>query len=210
MLDIIIVDDHAIVRRGLVQILEIEESLSLKSIDEAESGIELLEKARKKDYDLVILDISMPGMGGLETLKELKSYNSDIPVLVLSTHREEEYAIRMLKAGASGYIRKSNRPEELVKAINQVSQGKKYFSPQLAEKLFEMDEQKLPHELLSDREFEILKMIAIGKTQKEISEELYLSIKTISTYRRRVLDKMDLTTNEELIAYARSHNLIGE
>jgi len=160
---------------------------------------------------VVILDISMPGHSGLDILKELKCERPTLPVLVLSMYSEDQFAMRVLKAGASGYLTKDSAPDELVKAIRKVVSGGKYVSPFLAEKLaFEigMDSSKLPHETLSDREFQVLRMIATGKAVKEIAAELSLSVKTISTYRARLLQKMNLTTNAELIHYAIQNRLI--
>ncbi len=208
MLRMIIADDHAIVRKGLVQILEIEENLELSRIDEADSGLELLEKLRRDKYDLIILDISMPGKDGLETLKDLRNEHPMIPVLILSTHSEEQYAIRVLKAGAMGYVRKNNQIDELVTAIQTVTNGRRYFSPEVTEKILAMDSRKLPHEILSDREFQVMTMLAKGKTQKEIAEEIFLSIKTVSTYRKRILEKMNMKSNHELTEYTLSNRLI--
>ena len=205
---LIIVDDHAIVRKGLIQILTMEETLPLSDIDEAESAPELFSKLREKNYDLVILDISMPGRDGLDILKELKTDYPKLPVLMLSTFSEDQYAVRSLKAGAAGYIRKSRDPGELVNAIKAVYSGRKYFSTETAEKLLDLDREQMPHEVLSDREYQIMKMIAVGKTQKEIAEDLFLSIKTVSTYRRRILDKMNFESNHEITEYCLSNELI--
>lgn len=207
-MNLIIADDHEIVRKGIVQLLYMEDRLGIRNIDEASSGEELLSKIRKNDYDIVVLDISMPGMGGLEALKEIVALYPDIPVLILSTHSEEQYAIRVLKAGAKGYVRKSSGTEELVKAIERIMSGRKYFSESVAEKLLDIGDKSMPHELLSDREYQIMINIAIGKTQKQIADELSLSIKTISTYRKRILDKMDLRDNNDIFKYASNHGLI--
>ncbi len=207
MLKIIIADDHAIVRKGLVQILALESSLEFSLIDEAESGDELLSKVRKNEYDLIILDLSMPGKSGLDTLKEIKIEKPNIPILILTTYSEEQYAIRVLRAGASGYVRKTNSPNELMKSIKSLTQGRKYFSQEVAEKILDIGEKKLPHETLSDREHQILCMLAISKTQKEIAEELCLSIKTISTYRKRILEKMGMKNNNELTEYCIQNKL---
>jgi two-component system, NarL family, invasion response regulator UvrY len=205
---IIIADDHAIVRKGLIQILSLEDNLNLSFIDEADSGEELLEKVRKEHYDLIILDISMPGIGGVEALKELKSMEIHTPVLILSTFSEDQFAIRVLRAGAAGYVRKNNRPDELIRAIQVILKGKKYYSDEITEKILDLNSSSLPHEQLSDREFQILIMLAVGKTQKDIAGELYLSIKTVNTYRRRILDKMKMENNNDLTEYAMRNGLV--
>jgi len=209
MIKILIADDHAIVREGLKQILS--ESPDLVVVAEASSGQEVLEKISKNDLDLVVLDIAMPGRGGLDILKEIKTQRPRLPVLMLSMYPEEQYAIRVLKSGASGYLTKESAPSELVMAIRQISQGKKYISPSLAEKLaidLEINPDKMPHEILSDREYQVMCMIASGKTLKEIADGLSLSIKTISTYRSRILEKMNMKTNAELTHYAIKNNLV--
>jgi len=209
MIRVLIADDHAVVRQGLKQILR--DTREMIVAGEAVNGQEVLEKVRAAAWDVVILDISMPGHSGLDILKELKCERPKLPVLVLSMYSEDQFAMRVLKAGASGYLTKDSAPDELVKAIRKVVSGGKYVSPFLAEKLaFEigMDSSKLPHETLSDREFQVLRMIATGKAVKEIAAELSLSVKTISTYRARLLQKMNLTTNAELIHYAIQNRLI--
>ncbi|HYA11401.1 MAG TPA: response regulator transcription factor [Thermodesulfovibrionales bacterium] len=209
MIKILIADDHAIVREGLKQILS--ESPDLVVVAEASTGQEVIDKVGKNDLDLVVLDISMPGRGGMDILKEVKSLKPKLPVLILSMYPEEQYAVRVLKSGASGYLTKESAPVELVKAIRQISQGKKYISPSLAEKLavdLEVSSDKLPHETLSDREYQVMCMIASGKTLKEIADELSLSIKTISTYRSRILEKMNMRTNAELTHYAVKNRLV--
>jgi two-component system, NarL family, invasion response regulator UvrY len=207
---ILIADDHSVVRRGLTGILA--EEFPDGTFDEATDGIELLRKMRSANYDVVISDLSMPGRSGLEALKQLKSEFPETPVLILSMHPEELYAIRVLKAGASGYLTKESAPDELVLAIRQVLNGRKYITPSVAEKMASnlgSDQSKQPHELLSDRELDVLKMIASGKTVSEIAAELSLSVNTISTYRARVLEKMHLKTNSELTYYAISNQLIN-
>ncbi len=209
MIKILIADDHAIVREGLKQILL--ESPDLVVVAEASTGQEVLDKVAKNDLDLVVLDISMPGRGGMDILKEIKSLKPKLPVLILSMYPEEQYAVRVLKSGASGYLTKESAPIELVKAIRQISQGKKYISPSLAEKLavdLEVSPDKPPHETLSDREYQVMCMIASGKTLKEIADGLSLSIKTISTYRSRILEKMNMRTNAELTHYAVKNRLV--
>ena len=209
MLKILIADDHAIVREGIKQILaEIPEQVQT---DEATNGQEVIQKIWNNNYDLVLLDISMPGRSGLDILKQLKSENPDLKILILSMHPEEQYAIRALKAGASGYLTKESTPLELTKAIKKVSMGKKYVSASLAETLaahLETTTEKPIHETLSNREFEVMCMIASGKTVKEIANDLSLSVKTISTYRTRILDKMHMKNNAQITHYTIQNNLI--
>ena len=203
MIKILIADDHAIVRKGLKQILS--ETSDMIVAAEAADGRQCLELVWKKDLDLVLLDISMPGRGGLDILKELKCEKPKLPVLILSMYPEEQYAVRALKAGASGYLTKESAPEELIAAIRKVSQGGKYVSSSLAEKLavyLETDAEKPVHEMLSDREYQVMLMIASGKTVKQIADELSLSVKTISTYRARTLIKMGMKNNAEITYYA--------
>ena len=202
MIKILIADDHAIVRKGLKQILADTPDMVVGG--EAGNGPDLLDKVRVGDWDVVILDISMPGRGGLETLKQLKSEWPKIHVLVLTMHPEDQYAIRVFKAGASGYLTKESAPEQLVAAIRKVARGEKYVSPPLAEKLaydLETSSDKPLHETLSDREYQIMCMIASGKTAGNMAEELSLSVKTISTYRARLLKKMRLKNNAEVTGY---------
>ena len=209
MIKIFIADDHAIVREGLKQI--VAETTDMAVTDEADTGHEVLEKVSENDYDVLVLDITMPGLNGLDALKQLKSQRPDLPVLVLSIHPEEQYAVRVLRAGASGYLTKESAPDELISAIRKVSMGGKYVTPSLAEKLASdlvADGKKPLHETLSDREYQVLCMIASGKTVTKIAEELFLSEKTISTYRSRILEKMKMKTNAELIHYAIKHGLV--
>jgi two-component system, NarL family, invasion response regulator UvrY len=209
MLNILIADDHAIVRKGLIQVLE--DFSEINSIDEAENGFEVEEMVRENHYDLVILDLSMPGRGGLDTLKQVKIDNPLLPVLILSIHPEEQYAVRLLKAGASGFLNKASAPEELVSAIKKVVSGGKYISSSMAEHLaseIEKDSTNMPHERLSDREYQVMVMIASGKTVSEIAQTLNLSVKTISTYRTRILEKMELENNAKLVHYALQQNLL--
>jgi len=203
-----IVDDHAVVRKGLIQILE--EKPDLYDIDEAGSGDELIEKLKTKDYDLIILDISMPGKDGLDTLKFLKKFKPDIPVLAFSMYPEEQYAIRLLKTGAAGYINKECPPEEFMKAIERISKGQKYVSPQLGEILINnLGMQEAPmHEALSDREFQVMCMIAKGRAPSLIANDLSLSINTVSTYRIRILDKLGLKNTAEITHYAIKNRLV--
>jgi len=209
MIKILIADDHAIIREGLKQILA--ETSDMVVAGEAADGREVLDQVRKDDYDLVLLDIAMPGRGGLDTLARLKHEKPELPVLVLSMYPEEQYAIRAFKAGASGYLTKESAPEELISAIRKVTQGGKYVSSSLAEKLvfnLETDTEKPLHEKLSDREYEVMIMIASGKTVKEIADKLSLSVKTISTNRVRALKKMGMKNNAEIIYYAIKQGLV--
>jgi len=207
---LLIGDDHAVVRKGMKQILA--ETRDIVVADEAGNGREVLEKVRKNDFDMVLLDISMPGRDGLEVLKELKSLRPKLPVLMLSMYPEEQYAVRSLRSGASGYLTKDSAPDELISAIRKVSSGGKYVSASLAEKLAHKlgaDVEKPLHEALSDREYQVMCMIASGKTVKEIGEELSLSVKTVSTYRSRILNKMHLKGNAELTRYAIDNKLVS-
>ena len=193
MIKIIIADDHPIVRAGMKQI--IGEASDLMVVDEAGDGHKLLSKIRVETFDVVILDITMPHMNGLDVLKQLKIEKPKLPVIVLSIHPEDQYALRVLKAGASGYVTKASAPDELINAIRRVCRGSKYISPSIAEKLaFHLDAnfEEMPHEALSDREYQVLCMLASGKTVTEIAVELALSAKTVSTYRSRILEKMDM------------------
>lgn len=209
MIKIIIADDHAVVRTGLKQIIESDPNL--KVMGEASSGFELIEKIQEGNYDVVLLDISMPGKDGLETLKEIKKIKPKLPVLIFTVYPEDQYAVRLLKAGASGYLNKECEPEELIEAIHRVAMGRKYVSENLAELLAQKleDSSSVPlHELLSDREFQVLCLIASGKTIKEIAEELQLSSNTVSTYRIRILEKMKMKNNAELTHYAIKNGLV--
>ena len=209
MIRILIADDHAVVREGMKQI--ISEIPDMQVADEAVDGHEVLRKVLKNAYDLVVLDISMPGINGLEVLKQIQAQKPELPILVLSMHPEEHYAVRVIKAGAAGYLTKESASEELVKAIRKVSTGRKYITPSLGEKLaysVKADSEKLPHELLSDREYDVMCMIASGKTIAEIARNLYLSENTIRTYRSRILEKMSMENNAELTHYAIKNGLV--
>ena len=209
MIRIIITDDHPIFREGLKRI--IEKTSDMVVADEASTGEELLGKVGEKNLDLVLLDIAMPGRGGLEILDQLKTTNPNLRILVLSMYPEERYAVRVLKSGAAGYLTKDEASDELIKAIRKISDGGKYVSPSLAEKWaldLELGGEKPVHESLSNREYQVMLMIASGKTLKEIVEELSLSVTTISTYRSRILKKMRLSNNVEIIYYAINNGLV--
>jgi two-component system invasion response regulator UvrY len=210
MINVFIADDHAIVRQGLKQILS--ETPDIRLAGEATEGKEVLRKARTESWDVLVLDITMPGLSGFDTLKAVRHERPNLPVLVLSMHGEEQYAVRCLKAGASGYLTKESVPEELVKAIRRVVGGGKYVSPSLAEKLalsLDATSDRPLHDRLSDREFQVLRMMGAGKTVAQIAEELSLSVKTISTYRARILEKLNLKTSAEIIHYAIQNQLVG-
>lgn len=209
MIRVLIADDHSVVRRGLKEILI--DAFPKAHISAVNDGAALLRKARKEKWDVVVSDLSMPGKSGLEILKQLKEEFPKLPVLILSIHPEYLYAIRALRAGASGYLSKDIASDELVNAIKLILKGRKYITPAIAEKLaenLERDSDKEPHETLSDREFDILKLIASGKTISEIGRALSLSKSTISTYRARILFKMKLRTNAELTHYSVQNNLV--
>jgi two-component system, NarL family, invasion response regulator UvrY len=206
---VFIADDHAIVREGLKQILA--EQRDIVVAGEAETGLDAVKLFRKSRCNVVLLDISLPDRNGIDVLKQIKDEKPDLAVLMLSMHREDQYAIRALKAGAAGYLTKQSAPKELVNAIRQVAAGQRYVSPQLAQVLAaQVGEgfEKPPHESLSDREYQTLTLIASGKTVGEIAKELSLSVKTVSEYRSRLLAKMKLKTSAELTHYAIRNQLI--
>jgi len=207
---ILIADDHPIVREGYKKILMSQPDMDVTG--EAGNGQEVLDLIQKKDFDLILLDISMPGRSGLEILKELKGQKPHLPVMILSIYPEEQYAVRAFRDGASGYLTKASTPKELISAIRKVSQGGRYVTEALAEKLtyfLHGDVDKAPHEKLSDREYQVMLLIASGKTVTQIAEELCLSVKTISTYRRHILEKMQFATNAEITMYAIQNKLLG-
>ncbi len=209
MTKILIADDHAILRQGLKEILTRE--LDGAVCGEAKDAQEALAKIRSDPWDLVILDLSMPGRSGLDLLRDIEGIRPKLPILVLSMHPEDQYGKRILKAGASGYMNKECAPEELIKAIRKVLAGGRYVSAALAERLaldLNEDLTRPVHETLSDREFEVLRMIASAKTMTQIAEELHLSVTTVSTYRARILEKMRMANNTELIRYALQNQLI--
>jgi len=206
---ILVADDHTIVREGIKQIVASMSQVTI--VEEASTGFEVIEKVNAEHYDVVLLDISMPGKSGLDVLKEIKTYKPKLPVLILSIHSEDQYAKRVLKAGAAGFIPKHSAPEELKKAILKAFSGGRYVSNHLAEKLateLGLDNNQPLHETLSDREFQVLQKIASGKPLKDIADELFISIKTVSTYRTRILEKLHLNNNAELIKYALENELI--
>ncbi|MCH8541430.1 MAG: response regulator transcription factor [Opitutales bacterium] len=207
---ILMVDDHAIARKGLRSILE--NGFKQATFGEAENSTEALQKIQNHEWDLVVLDMSMPGRNGLEVLKEVKAFRPNLPVLVLSMHPEDQYAVRVIKSGAAGYITKDSAPDDLVRAVRKVLAGGRYISRALAEEMaayITLDARKPAHEMLSDREFQVLLLIASGRTVSEIGVELSLSVKTISTYRARILEKMAMRTNAELTEYAIRNKLVG-
>jgi DNA-binding NarL/FixJ family response regulator len=206
---ILIADDHAVFRRGLAETLG--EAFSRVTFGEAKTAQETLEHVRRQDWDVVILDISMPGKSGLDILDDLHRLRPKLPVLLLSMHPESQYARRALKSGAAGYLTKESVPEELKEAVRRVQAGGRYVSATLAETLA-FDLRRAPdtpvHELLSDREFQVLRMIASGRTVKQIADDIALSVKTVSTYRARILLKTGMTTTAELIRYALQTHLV--
>lgn len=209
MIRILIADDHRIVREGLKQILA--DTSDMAVVAEANNGQDVLDALGKQSLDVVMLDISMPGRSGLDILKQLRTGYPKLPVLILSMYSEEQYAMRALRAGASGYLTKDSAPEELIEAIRKIFSGKKYVSASLAEKLavyLEEGQNKPLHQTLSDREYQVMCMIASGKAVKEIASELNLSVKTISTYRSRILEKMRMKSNASLTHYAIQNQLV--
>jgi two-component system, NarL family, invasion response regulator UvrY len=210
MIRILVADDHAIVRRGLRQIVADESDMEV--VGEAQTAQKILDLAREEEWDVIVLNISMPGRGGFEALKALKQTHSKRPVLVLSMYPEDQFAVRAFRAGAAGYMTKESAPEELVQAIRKVVRGGKYVSPSLAEKLageLGEDAERPPHEALSEREYHVLCLLASGKTVTQIAAEMSLSVKTISTYRARLLEKMRMKTNAEVTRYAIEHRLVA-
>src|SRR6266481_2331735 len=204
---ILIADDHPIFRAGLKETLA--KDPEVESIGEADDGHKTLQLARKKRWDVVVLDIKMPGRDGLEVLQELRRERPKLPVLILSAHPEDQLALRLLKAGAAGYLTKEKAPEVLLTAIRKVVSGGKYINESLAEKVvFAFESAKPLHETLSNREYQVMQMIASGKTVQEIGKELFLSVRTVSTYRARILEKMNMNSNAEIIRYAVDHELI--
>jgi two-component system, NarL family, invasion response regulator UvrY len=209
MIRVLIADDHAILRRGLQEILARE--LADSVFGEAKDAQEVIERTQGDDWDLVILDITMPGRSGLDVLRDLKALRPKLPVLILSMHSEAQYGKRILRAGAAGFMNKESAPEELIKAVQKVLAGGRYVSPALAERLaLDLNDEVRHdvHETLSHREFEVLRMIALGKTISQIAEELHLSVSTVSTHRARILEKMEMTTTAELMRYALRNRVV--
>lgn len=206
---IILADDHSFIRLGLIQILKDE--YPTVEITEVSDGDSLVKHVLLNDYDLVISDLDMPGRSGLEALEQIKLSKPELPVLILSIYPEELYAVRVLKAGASGYLNKNAAPYELVNAVQRVLQGRKYITPEIGEKLLEHGESdKKPHELLTNREFEIFKLLALGKTLTQIADTLSLALTTVSTHRGRIMKKLDTASNSELTRYAIAHQVIKD
>ncbi len=206
---ILIADDHAIVREGLKQIVAEEKDMQVTG--EAANAFELMELLKSKEWSIVVLDINMPGKSGLEALKDIKQIYPHLPVLILSMFSEDQYGLRAIKAGASGYLKKVSAPTELVTAIRKIVSGRKYINQQLAEKLADSlgaTEKETLHEKLSDREYQIMCNIALGKSAEEIAEELSISINTVYSYRNRILEKMSMKSNVELTQYAVQNKLI--
>ncbi len=209
MIRVLVADDHAVVRRGLVAILNTEPSMVVAG--EARNGREAIKAVRDHQYDVLVLDITMPDIGGLEVLRQIQGIRPELPILILSVHSEEQYATRTLKAGAAGYMNKESAPDELVNAIVQVASGRKYVTPSLAQRLADRLGEpgaQSPHDALSNREYQVMCMLASGKTISDIAEALSLSVKTISTYRARILEKMKLENTAEIIRYAIKHGLV--
>ena len=207
MIRVLITDDHPIVRRGLMQIVADEADMT---VTEAGTGSEALGLIDTEDFNLVLLDLSMPGLSGLEGLSQIRTRRPQLPVLVLSGHAEAEFAVRIIKAGASGYLNKHLAPEELVTAIRRVLSGRKYIGAAVAELIADsLGKDEVAHASLSDREFQVMLLIAAGKTVSEIAEELALSVKTVSTYRTRILEKMNLKNNAELMRYVVENKIQG-
>ncbi|HEY6193277.1 MAG TPA: response regulator transcription factor [Bacteroidota bacterium] len=209
MIRILITDDHPLMREGVAKILLAESDMRVAG--EARTAAEMLDLLREKEVDVLVLDISLPGTSGLDALKDVRQQFPRLPILILSMHPEDRFATRVLKTGASGYVTKESAPEELVKAIRKVHRGGKYVSNSLAEKLAEEIDTsavRRPHESLSDREFQILRMIAAGKKAREIAHQLSLSVRTVNTYRTRLLQKMHMKSTAELIHYALEQKLL--
>jgi two-component system invasion response regulator UvrY len=209
VIKILIADDHAILRRGLREILA--RDLGDAVCGEAEDAQQVLTQVQRQDWDLIILDIDMPGRSGLDVLRDLRQARAGVPVLVLSMHPEDQFGKRVLKGGASGFMNKESAPEELIKAIRKILTGGRYLSPALAEQLaadLNVKSERPPYEKLSDREFEVLRMIASGKAISQIAEELHLGVTTVSTYRARILEKTGMATTGELMRYALLNNLV--
>ena len=209
MIRLLVADDHAVVRRGLRQI--VADTPDLRVEGEAATAAEVLSQVGERRWDVVVLDLSLPGGSGLDLLGEVRRKRPDLPVLILTVHSEEQYAVRALRAGAAGYLTKESAPEQLVEAVRKVVRGGRYVSPAVAERLaFSLGPHadRPPHEALSDREFQVLRMLASGRTVSQVAGDLTLSVKTVSTYRARILEKMGMKTNAELTHYAIRNGLV--
>ena len=209
MINVLIADDHALVRRGIREVLE--ESKDIRVPGEAANAPEVLELLKQRHWDVVVLDINLPGRSGLDLLEDLHRERPQLPVLILTVYSEEQYAVRALKSGAAGYLTKETVPERLVEAVRKVVQGGRYITPTLAERLASMVRtgfEGAPHELLSEREFRVFRLLSGGKTVTEIAEAMNLSVKTVSTYRARALEKLGLKSNAELTQYAIRNGLV--
>ena len=203
MARILVADDHAVVRRGLIEILR--DVLPNALFGEAESGARALELARRELWDVVVLDVSLPDQNGLDVLKQIRVFAPQLPVLILSMYPEEQFALRAFRAGAAGYVTKRTAPQEIGEAVRRVLAGGRYITPSIAERMaldLARPKDKAPHEILSDREYQVFRRLAMGKTVKDIGAELALSVQTVSTYRARILSKMGFRTNAELTEYA--------
>ncbi|HLX11561.1 MAG TPA: response regulator transcription factor [Bacteroidota bacterium] len=209
MINILVVDDHDLVRQGLKKILDEQDDMKVGG--EAKDADELHEILPKEHWDVITLDISLPGKSGIDLLKDVHANHPEIPILLLSMLPEDQFAMRALKAGAAGYLNKASSPGELVKAIRKVVAGRKYVSAELAERLamgFDPQDKRLPHESLSQREFQVMRELASGKSLSDIASELFVSVKTVATHRARLLEKLNMHTNAELVRYAVEHKLI--
>ncbi len=204
---ILLADDHSLIRVGLIQILKDEYPAA--EIKEVTDGESLIKEVMQQDWDLVISDLDMPGRSGLEALEQIKLIKPELPVIILSIFTEDLYAVRVLKAGASGYLNKNSAPYELIEAIQRISLGKKYITPEIAEKLLTFSEKgKKPHETLSNRELEVFKLLANGRTISQIADSLSIALTTVSTHRSRIMEKLKLSTNSELTRYAITNNIL--
>jgi two-component system, NarL family, invasion response regulator UvrY len=209
MKKILLADDHSFIRLGLIQILKDE--YPFVEIKEVSDGETLIKEVQQQVWDLVISDLDMPGMNGLQALEKIKLINPSLPVLILSIYPEELYAVRVLKAGAAGYMNKNAAPYELITALQRISLGKKYITAEVAEKLLDhVDSDKKPHELLTNREFEVFKLLALGKSLTQIADTLSLALTTISTHRTRIIAKLQVSTNAGLTRYAITNNIIAD
>lgn len=210
IIKVLVVDDHALIRKGLKQILD--DTSDMRVTGEAETGMQAIKMARENGYDMVLLDITLPDKHGVEVLKQIKAECPALPVLILSMHPDDQYAMRAIRAGASGYMNKQSAPSQLVTAIRKVASGKKYISGELAEQLAndltKDSQQEVSHQVLSNREYQTLCLMAAGKSLSEMADIMSLSAKTVSVYRARMLEKMNLKNNAEAVRYALSHNLI--